>query len=289
MAETSDAVGKPEDFLRLRRAGAVPGVGYVVGSAVGRLRDAAAAALALRRVRPGALTWGGLILALGAGACLAVGAGHGAPWAARAEVRSWWPVVGALLLLCSGAMDLLDGPLARAGRRETCVGALLDSTLDRCSDGAVFLGCAVHFAAAGNATLVLLSGLAIGGSLLVSYVKARAETMIESCGAGYWQRGERVLLFAAAVLCGHVPAGLWLLGLGPWLTVRRRLRDAAAVLAGRPPRAAGALAKRLFLWRHPRGSLGYDLWTLALVAFVLVAPALWPGFAGADPLGAVLR
>ncbi len=283
-------LGKPEDFLRLRNSGAVPGVGFIVGSLVGRLRDVTASTLAPSRVSPNALTWAGFAVALGAGACFTFGAADAAPWAGEGAAGSWWPVAAGFLLLGSGAFDLLDGALARAGRRQSPYGAILDSTLDRCSDAAILLGCAIHFAHAGNPTYVALSALAAASWFLVSYVKARAENFVERCDTGYWQRGERLVLFAAAALLGHVPAGLWLLGLGPWATVVRRVRRAAGLLGPPRKRVETPAPSRITFWRHPRGSLGYDLWTLLLLLFLFAAPLAVDLFgAGSDPLGALLR
>jgi CDP-diacylglycerol--glycerol-3-phosphate 3-phosphatidyltransferase len=283
---------KTRDFVRLHRSGARPGAGLLLGTAVVRLCDAAARGLAAIRVGPNAVTWLALGVAGAAAACFGLGAGHAGPWEAGSTVAwSWWPVVGAGLLLGSATLDMLDGALARAGQSQSDYGALLDSTLDRVSELLVYLGCAAHFALAGNATYVALSLLAVGGSFLVSYTKARAENLNVPCGVGYWQRGERLVLFAFAAGAGHVPAALWLFAVGPWFTVARRLRLGRAVLTGGVGGAVdqGSGLGRLAIWRSPRGSLAYDLCTAILVAYLLTAPWLHPVFtAGADPLRSLL-
>jgi CDP-diacylglycerol--glycerol-3-phosphate 3-phosphatidyltransferase len=278
---------KTGDFTRLRRSGARPGLGLLLGTAVVGLRDAVAGGLAARGVGPDALTWSGLVLAGAAAACFFLGAGDAGPWAASAggtAAGSWWPVAGGAALLLTATLDMLDGALARAGGRASDFGALLDSTLDRVGELLVYLGCAAHFALAGNATYAALGLLAVGGSFLVSYTKARAENVGVPCAVGFWQRGERLVLFVVAAVAGHVPAGLWMLAVGPWFTVSRRLRAARAVLSGQADERGEGL-RRLAIWRWPRGSLGHDLCTVIVAAYLLAAPWLSPVFtAGADPL-----
>ncbi|MHC4079699.1 MAG: CDP-alcohol phosphatidyltransferase family protein [Planctomycetota bacterium] len=272
---------KTGDFVQLRRSGARPGAGLLLGTAVVRFCDAAARGLAAIGVGPNAVTWTGLAVAGAAAVCFLFGAGHVAPWEAGGTAAwSWWPVMGAVLLLLSAALDMLDGALARAGDCQSDYGALLDSSLDRVAETLVYLGCAAHFALAGNATFAALSLLAVGGSFLVSYTKARAENFGVRGSVGYWQRGERLVLFVVAAAAGHVPAALWLLAVGPWFTVVRRLRSARAALQG------GTNGPAVRRW--PRGSLGYDLGTAVLVAYLIAAPWLHPVFtAAADPLRSV--
>jgi phosphatidylglycerophosphate synthase len=278
----SEQPAKSGDFVQLRRSGARPGAGLLLGTAVVRFRDAVAGGLAAAGIGPDAITWLGLVVAGASGMCFLLGAGHAAPWeAAGAEASSWWPVIGAALLLLSATLDMLDGALARVRDAQTASGALLDSTLDRVGELLVYLGCAVHFALAGNATFAALSVLAVGASFMVSYTKARAENLGARGSVGYWQRGERLVLFTIAALAGHVPAALWMLALAPWLTVARRLQFGRAALSGAGGGGRGETATR----RWPRGSLVYDLWTVIVVAYLIAAPWLHPVFtAAADPL-----
>lgn len=235
--------------------------------AVVRLRDRWAAGLARAGVSPDTLSWLGLGWSTAAAACLALGASNGSTlvWAA------------AVCLLLAGAMDMLDGATARAAGRSSASGALLDSTLDRLSDSVVYVGCALHYALEGHVTLVALAFSAQASGLFVSYVKARAENLVDDCGGGYWQRGERWSLFLGAALFGHVPAGLWLLGTAPALTARSRLVAGLRQLRGHDPRPVAPA------WE--RGAPAYVGFTLACVAFLALGPRLHPAFAGAsDPL-----
>ena len=102
------------------------------------------------------------------------------------------------------------------------LGALLDSTLDRVSEGAVLLGVLVHVARQDALQETILVFLVLGGSFLVSYVKARAEGLGLSCNVGFFTRPERVLLLAVALLVGHLLVPLYLLVILSFLTAGQR-------------------------------------------------------------------
>ncbi|MHC4128970.1 MAG: CDP-alcohol phosphatidyltransferase family protein [Planctomycetota bacterium] len=286
----SEQPDKTRDFAELRGSGARPGAGLLAGAAVARSRDVLVRGLAAVGIGPTAVTWMALIASLAAAACFVPGAGHAGPWVTDGSVAaSWWPLAGAGLMLLSACLDGLDGALARAVGRQSEFGAVLDSTLDRVAELAVLVGCAVHFAVAGNVTYVALSLLAFGGGTSISYVKARVENYGVPCRVGYWQRGERLVVFAAAAAAGHIPAALWLLAIGPWFTVVRRVLVGRALLAHKAAGRDDGLG-RLTQRRFPRGSLGYDLWTVVLAVYVFAAPVLLPLFtAGADPLRSWVR
>lgn len=260
---------------------------------VAKLRDALAVGLIALRVTPNMLTIAGFVLTGIAAGCLVFGAGNAAPWehGVAPVPTSWWPLLAAVVLNGASAFDMLDGTVARLGKSESRFGAILDSTLDRFSDLFVFLGCAIHFSLSGNVTYVALSGMAAGNAVLISYVKARTENLIEGCGVGFWQRGERCVLFLAAAYLGHIPAALWMLALFPLGTVFRRIRHAhRMIVRAGDDRGPAGLAAYLTPWRHPRGSAGYNLCAAAVLGFVIAAPLLWRGFyGGRDVIGVLLR
>jgi len=193
-------------------------------------------------------------------------------------------VAGGLLLTVAGLLDLLDGAVARNGGLQTRFGAVLDSTLDRFGDMAVFLGCAAHFAWRGNVTYVLLSGLGLIATVQISYVKARAERFTEGMGVGFWQRGERIVALILAGVSGRVPAALWVLGIFPMATVVRRLRHCRYLVETEraPAERSTALAGI-----DRRGSPLYVFVCAVIALWILVAPYAHPVFYGAtDPLRA---
>ena len=116
-------------------------------------------------------------------------------------ITAWLIVDGQLLLagpmyLLAGGLDLLDGVLARLAKMATRFGAFLDSTADRISEGVVFVAIAYHFASHGQSIEAAVAVLALLGSLLVSYTRARAEGLGLQCNVGIATRAERVVLVA---------------------------------------------------------------------------------------------
>ncbi len=112
-------------------------------------------------------------------------------------------VVAALLVIASGALDLFDGVVARATGTTSRWGALLDSTVDRLSDGLPLLGLVVFYARSG--WLVAVPGLAILGAFTVSYVRARAEALGVALPPLFMRRAERVVLLTLSLFAGVVP------------------------------------------------------------------------------------
>ena len=147
--------------------------------------------LAKTGVTPNMVTWFGFILILGAAAL----AGLGHPFAA-----GW-------VMLASGFLDIIDGALARSTNQVTRFGALLDSTLDRVSEGVILLGIAAYYLfnpVAHFEWVVLLIGVAVLGSFLVSYVRARAEGIGLDCQVGVFTRTERVIILALGLLMSGI-------------------------------------------------------------------------------------
>ena len=131
---------------------------------------------------------------------------------------------GGLLLLLSLPLDALDGAVARAAARSDSFGGVLDSTLDRYADAALFAALGYYFAGLGQMDSLALALLALVGSYCVSYVRARAGEAGISLRDGLFTRLERVVVLLLALL---IPAlllpGLWLLALGTNLTALQRL------------------------------------------------------------------
>ena len=109
-------------------------------------------------------------------------------------------VLAGVLILLGGAFDMLDGAAARAAPKSSASGALLDSVMDRYSEGAVFLGALIYFYTSSNFYGVVLVFAAMIGSILVSYVRARAEGLRIECKVGFMQRPERIAILAFGTL-----------------------------------------------------------------------------------------
>jgi len=164
------------------------------------------------RLRPNHLTVIGLVVSFfAAGAFIA---GH---------LRS----AGTLLVL-AGLCDLLDGSLARASGQVTAFGAFLDSVIDRYSDLVVLLGIVVLFARTPNARGALVAMAGLVGSVMVSYTKARAESIGIECNVGVMERPERMICLIAGALLDQLEPALWVLAIlamaiGVYFTLHRHV------------------------------------------------------------------
>jgi phosphatidylglycerophosphate synthase len=131
--------------------------------------------------------------------------------------------LGGILILVGGAFDMIDGIAARTGGKATQFGAFLDSVLDRYSDAFLFLAIAWYLAAKGNHTGAFLSLGTLIGAFLISYARARAEGLGESCHTGIMERPERLILLIFATLTGWFVAVLWLMLVFTHVTVFQRI------------------------------------------------------------------
>lgn len=172
-----------------------------------RLGDPVARLIAKTGLTPNALTIVGFLLNIGVAVLLAMG--H--------------LFIGGFLLLFSGVFDLLDGALARVTGQSTRFGAILDSTLDRFSEAIVLFGLLLFYTYLPSTREILLIFATLVGSLMVSYVRARAEGLGLRCEVGLFTRPERVILLAAGLIFGQILIYiLWILAVGTNLTALRR-------------------------------------------------------------------
>ncbi len=144
-------------------------------------------------------------------------------WAAVMFAKGQFPAAGWVMLF-AGVFDMVDGRVARAQGRVTKFGAYFDSVIDRCSDLILFLGLMIHYANVDRRFYAVLVGVAMVGSVMVSYTRARAESLIPECKAGFWERPERIVLMILGALGNRMAPALWLLAIGPNITVVQRVR-----------------------------------------------------------------
>lgn len=170
--------------------------------------------LAMRQVTPNQVTLAALGLSLLAALCIGAG----------------WLRLGALVLIVAGLGDLVDGMLARATEQASPFGAFFDSTLDRISEGAVLAAVAYRFASDGRPLLVALVVLALLGSLLVSYARARAEALGIDCKVGLMSRAERMVLLIAGLLLGLLGPAIVLMAALTLYTVGQRMQHVREAL-----------------------------------------------------------
>lgn len=183
--------------------------------------------LAARRVHPNLLTTVGFLVTLSS--ALAFHEHH---------VRT-----AGLLILLGGFFDILDGRVARLTRLGSKFGAFYDSTLDRISEIAVFLGMLSLYndyrLELGDVGMIYLIMLAMAGSLMISYTRARAEALGLDCRVGLMPRAERVVLIgSAALFFGESWDGLVLKGVIFLLAILTNLT---------------AFQRIIWVYRHARG------------------------------------
>jgi phosphatidylglycerophosphate synthase len=131
--------------------------------------------------------------------------------------------LGGLFILMGGAFDMLDGVVARTKGRTSKFGAFLDSVLDRYSDAFIFLSLSYYLAANGDHTGSFVSLGALVGAFLISYARARAEGLGESCHTGIMERPERIILLIIATITGWVMPILWVMLILTHVTVAQRM------------------------------------------------------------------
>jgi len=153
-----------------------------------RCTEPIARLLSKTSITPSAITWSGFLLAVGAAALIITG--H--------------LLAAGFVVLIAGFFDMLDGALARRTNQTTRFGAVLDSTLDRLSEGVLLLGILVLYAEEQSITGILLVSVALIGSLLVSYIRARAEALGLECQVGLFTRPERIFVLALGILLSQV-------------------------------------------------------------------------------------
>jgi CDP-diacylglycerol--glycerol-3-phosphate 3-phosphatidyltransferase len=221
----------------------------VLRPALARLLTPVAQALARTPVTPNAVTVFGTV-GMSASALIFFPTGH--------------LFVGVVVCTAFVFCDMLDGALARIKGSSGKFGAFLDSALDRVADASVFGGLAIYFVRGGHDHLLAAVALfcLVAGSL-VSYAKARAESLGLSCDVGFAERTERLLIgLGAAGLSGLgvpyvLPVGLWLLAAASAFTFGQRVlaahRSAAALATGGG--AAGATGQPA-ADRGPAGAAG---------------------------------
>jgi CDP-diacylglycerol--glycerol-3-phosphate 3-phosphatidyltransferase len=150
--------------------------------------------------------------------------------------RLGWFFWGGVMVVFSGVCDVLDGRLARGTNRMSKFGALIDSTIDRYSEVIMFLGLAVFFRQT-HVYIAYLIILAIAGSFMVSYTRARAEGLGIECRVGLMQRPERMTYLALGAFIGSaflnlgwtkagiyvVIASIWFIAIFANITVIQRV------------------------------------------------------------------
>ncbi|HZR94693.1 MAG TPA: CDP-alcohol phosphatidyltransferase family protein [Gaiellaceae bacterium] len=196
------------------RLGSRVKTGYTTGAR--QLAARSVTSLAKTRVTPNALTTAGVTLCIVAAVLV--------PLETRNAILFYW--LGAGVFVVGSVLDILDGALARAGGRSTPFGAFLDSTTDRVGEGAMLAAIGLVFAREGNDVAVVFTIVAVAGSFLVPYVRAKAESLGLRGDVGLGSRAERVVVITAGLVFapwGGLQWAIYLLAATSWLTVVQRI------------------------------------------------------------------
>jgi CDP-diacylglycerol--glycerol-3-phosphate 3-phosphatidyltransferase len=173
--------------------------------------------LALTRISPNVLTFIGLVINTIAGILFGY---------ANAQNHDRFFLYAGLVIIGAGIFDMVDGRVARATGQVTTFGGFFDSVIDRYSDVALFFGLLVYYARANRFFYLVMVAFVMVSSVLVSYTRARAESLIESCKVGFMERPERIVLVIIGAMFDHwhaMAAVLWVLAVLSTVTVIHRI------------------------------------------------------------------
>jgi CDP-diacylglycerol--glycerol-3-phosphate 3-phosphatidyltransferase len=179
------------------------GIGKFFGAIINRI----VRWLALSKIHPNVLTFLGLVINIVA------------TWLFAQGSFRWAGVV----VIGAGLFDMVDGRVARATSQVTKFGGFFDSVLDRYSDLALYMGLLVYYASINRFPYIVLTAIAMTGSVMVSYTRARAENSIPKCKVGFLERPERIVLIIIGALFLRMAQVLWVIAVLANLTVVHRM------------------------------------------------------------------
>jgi CDP-diacylglycerol--glycerol-3-phosphate 3-phosphatidyltransferase len=179
-------------------------IGITFGWAINKI----VGVLALLKIHPNALTFIGLLINI---------------WAAWLLSGGKMFAAG-LVVVGASVFDMVDGRVARETNRVTKFGGFFDSVLDRYSDLALYVGLLVYYASINRFSYIVVTAIAMTGSVMVSYTRSRAENSIPKCKVGFLERPERIVLLMIGALFNRMAPVLWVIAvLSNWTVIHRML------------------------------------------------------------------
>ncbi|MGE5242643.1 MAG: CDP-alcohol phosphatidyltransferase family protein [Betaproteobacteria bacterium] len=230
------------------------------------LRAIIAACVKLR-IHPNVLTFVGVVVNVGAAWALGLGRF----------------LLAGVIMIAANIFDFIDGKVAHQLQLQSEFGAFWDSTLDRFSDLALLVGLIYLYSTLGRTDYVMVAALTLIFSIMTSYARARAESLVEKCKVGFMERPERIVLFMIGAFTNRMAGVLWVILALSILTVANRIYYTYLRLNGLPlPSRQGLRGafNRAFFWTDERTTVPYDIWVIAILAFVWLLPPAWLG----DPM-----
>jgi CDP-diacylglycerol--glycerol-3-phosphate 3-phosphatidyltransferase len=216
------------------------------------------------RIHPNFLTFTGVLISIAAG----------------------WELSQGRFLSAGGVMiganifDFIDGKVATELGLVSKFGGFWDSVIDRFSDLALSVGLICLYSSLGRTDYVLITSIAMVFATMTSYARARAESLIPRCKVGFMERPERIVLFMIGAFTTRMAGVLWVILVLSILAVANRIYYTYLALNRRPmPTREGVAGffNRAFFWTDERATLAYDVWGIAILAFVWLTPPDWLG------------
>jgi CDP-diacylglycerol--glycerol-3-phosphate 3-phosphatidyltransferase len=230
------------------------------------LRAIIAACVALR-IHPNILTFVGVLINA---------------WAAVHLARGEFVIAG-FIMLVANIFDFIDGKVASETGLISKFGGFWDSVIDRFSDIALFIGPIYLYSSRGRTDYALIASLAMMFTIMTSYTRARAESLIAKCKVGFMERPERIVLFMIGAFTNRMAGVLWVI-----LTYRvleRGTEERPAIITRSP--LPVRMLWNVFFWTFERATWQYDIMVIAILAFVWLTPPVWihdPVAGGHGPL-----
>lgn len=159
------------------------------------------------RVHPNVLTFVGVLINVAAACALALGRF----------------VTAGVIMIVANIFDFIDGKVAQETQLVSKFGGFWDSVIDRFSDIALFIGLIYLYSEKGRTDYVMIAALAMLFSIMTSYTRARAESLIPRCKVGFMERPERIVLFMIGAFTNRMAAVLWVILVLSVVTVADRI------------------------------------------------------------------
>src|SRR6195256_220119 len=219
------------------------------------------------RIHPNTLTLIGVIINVGAAWALGFGRF----------------MLAFVIMLVANIFDFIDGKVAHLLQLQSAFGAFWDSTLARFSDLALLTGLIFLYSKLGRSDYVMIAALTLIFSIMTSYARARAESLVQKCKVGFMERPERIVLLMIGTITNRMAAVLWVVLVLSILAVADRIYYTFLALNRLPMPTRHGVAgifNRAFFWTDERTTIPYDIWVIAILAFVWLVPPDWLG----DPM-----
>jgi len=185
-----------------------------------------------------------------------------------------------VIMLVANIFDFIDGKVAHILGLQSEFGAFWDSTLDRFSDLALLTGLIFLYSKLNRSDYVMIAALTLIFSIMTSYARARAESLVEKCKVGFMERPERIVLLMIGTITNRMAGVLWVVLVLSILAVIYYTFLALNKLPLPSREGVAGIFNRAFFWTDERATLPYDLWVIAILAFVWLVPPDWLG----DPM-----